>query len=201
MAVFAGTVAAAPQLTWVTPRASQYGPFDGFPPVAITVQFANTGTEVLELRNCRSTCTCTEMTKFPEAAYAPGATGEVCLILTLEPKIHRTSRGFGFLMLSNDPEQPVASWGGNAEFIPLPPEETPADNAPQLDSDVMLEREHSLMGGTEAAEAIAPDSCMPPAIAGLPRNAALLNAELENDAILAIGFTNKVCSFWLTGEV
>lgn len=108
---------AGPKFEWLPPTNATWGPYEGFPVVVVTSRFRNSGTALLHVSKARSTCVCTTLRVGP-AELAPGAEGWVIMRTEEKPTLFPTSRTFGYVMMTDDPEQPVVVWSGVAEFVP-----------------------------------------------------------------------------------
>lgn len=106
-----------PRLEWITPTNATWGPYYGFPLVVVTCQFRNVGGAPLRIGNVRSTCVCTKLST-PPAELAPGEVGEIVMITEQAPTAFRTTRDFGFIMMTDDPDHPIVVWSGVAEYEP-----------------------------------------------------------------------------------
>jgi len=83
----------------------------------VTSRFRNAGTTPLRLGNARSTCVCTTLIEGPRE-LAPGAVGQVIMITEQKPSAFPTMRTFGYVMTTDDANQPVVTWSAVAEFRP-----------------------------------------------------------------------------------
>ncbi|MCX7847444.1 MAG: DUF1573 domain-containing protein, partial [bacterium] len=106
-----------PRFEWLAPTNRMWGPYYGFPLVVVTSRFRNAGGTVLRVGNERSTCVCTKLSKPPEELQ-PGEVGEIIMTVEQEPTVFPTQRGFGYVMTTSDPDNPVVGWSGVAEFEP-----------------------------------------------------------------------------------
>lgn len=108
---------AAPRFEWLPPTNATWGPYEGFPLVVVTSRFRNAGTKPLRVSNARSTCVCTTLSAAPKE-LAPGAVGQIIMTTKQEPTLFPTMRTFGYVMTTDDPDQPVVVWSAVAEFVP-----------------------------------------------------------------------------------
>lgn len=200
---------AGPRFEWLPPTNTMWGPYYGFPELIVTSRFRNAGTAPLRLANARSTCTCTTLSTAPET-LAPGATGQIIMRTKQTLTIYPTLRTFGYVMTTDDPEQPVVVWSAQAEFRPgsAPPEapnEAPSASTPpatQHDADRRVEAQRGDSNEELPAAGMAGDAAFHlPADSTARERAERIERALDTTTVLRVRGAKKVYGCALDAEI